>query len=802
MKTIVYRVPSWDPPKTLGPFSRLVGPLGAGPYTGTVAVTLAAFTSAASGTVTNPDITGTVSVTLAAFTSTASGTATPPAITGTVAVTLANFTSNASGTFFLGIVGSVAVTLANVTPSASGRAGYSRYPASVSGRKLLDQHGNVYLMRTFSSWAIASNLSLSEITTALEGVVSNGFNAITMWIGGTQDWGTGWHQYTNDNGDNYWSGTVWGSSLGTGWASIDHVVQECHRLGLAVNMSFCGGNGTNGCGDDWEARTNTNMYDAGVAIATRYASYPHLVWHVMLDDSQTPASTRGQRVEALFDGINDTEGASLRPVRWMEPQQGSSIDSQGWRGTTQMNCPVNGIYLYTDSSVEHVENGWADVTTVPFGDVEPPYDGSTHYTGNLGQQLRERSIAVFIEGGVYINYGHEDWWPFGANGIFTEGIAWTDVQTHDHTIQQSYIWDLIDTYCADTNWDRHTGFVTTGEGSGDTKAAAGSSGTAALAYFPNNRTIQVDTTIINGTSNVRLRWFDPTDGTYSTIAASEAQQTGRSVTLPSARGDGTRDFVLVVDALNDVTGTVAVTLAPFTSDASGTSTPPSFTGTVAVSLAAFTSSASATSTPPSFTGTVAVTLDNFTSSGTGAFTPAGSGSAAVTLQNFTSAASGTFTAPSITGTVAGTLAGFTSSASGTAVPPPITGTSTQTLAAFTATASGTYAPPAFTGTAAATLANATASAAGVIGQNGTATPTLANATANASGTFIPPPITGTVAVVLGLFIAAASGSGSGVRESVIRRWRVHADDRRLTPIHDRIYRPPNIDERTDRPPAR
>src|SRR5204863_4277028 len=118
---------------------------------------------------------------------------------------------------------------------------------------------------------------------------------------------------------------------------------------------------------------------------------------------------------------------------------------------------------------------------------------------------------------------------------------------YTQTIQQSYVLPVLNKYLTDPGWLPTSSFVTTGEGTGGSKAAIGAASHAALAYFPDARTIVVDTTIIAGTSNVRLRWFDPVANSYTSIATSEAQQTGRSVTLPAARGDGTRDFVLVVD---------------------------------------------------------------------------------------------------------------------------------------------------------------------------------------------------------------------------------------------------------------
>ena len=113
------------------------------------------------------------------------------------------------------------------------------YPASVSDRKILDQNGDVYLMRTFSSWGMAQQLAPAEITTALEAVAANGFNAVTVWIGGGFDLGSSWNRYTNANGDGFWTGTPWASGLGEGWSSVDWIVQETARLGLTANLSFC-----------------------------------------------------------------------------------------------------------------------------------------------------------------------------------------------------------------------------------------------------------------------------------------------------------------------------------------------------------------------------------------------------------------------------------------------------------------------------------------------------------------------------------------------------------------------------------
>lgn len=482
----------------------------------------------------------------------------PPSYTGTEGISFYATVSSGSPTLApanldagatIGAAGALTqhqvLSVANLASSARLGAAQSgpRVPTSTSGRKVLDQHGDVFLLHTMSSWGLYILSTDADITQALEDCATNHFNAVTVWIGGGQT-GSGWPTYNDGRGRAFWSSTPWASSLGTGWNTIDWIVAECARLGMVAVLSL----NAWAAGTDMEAASNAQMQTAGAAVATRYAAATNIQWHVMFDDApgttHTPASTRGQRIEAFFQGVESVESGA-RPVRWMEPARTDSVYATGWTATTYFH-PINGWYSYDNDAVDIVDASYAEAA-IPTGDPEPPYDGSTHYTGDMGQQLRERVYSSFIRGAQYLQHGQEDFWRFGASGAgFTESLTWDQVVSHDHTIEQRYANDLIDTYCADPTW-APSSLITTGVGSGDTKAAGGNSDTAALAYFPNNRTIVVDTTVIAGTDNVRLRWFDPVAGTYSSIATDEAQNASRSVTLPAARGDGTRDFVLVVD---------------------------------------------------------------------------------------------------------------------------------------------------------------------------------------------------------------------------------------------------------------
>jgi hypothetical protein len=167
------------------------------------------------------------------------------------------------------------------------------------------------------------------------------------------------------------------------------------------------------------------------------------------------------------------------------------------------------------------------------------------------------------------------------------------------------------------------------------------------------------------------------------------------------------DKTPAVGAAPTITGSAAITLADFTSDASGTSVAAGATGSAAITLDGFTASASGAEI---LTGSATVTLGDATSSATG--TESIIGTSATTLSDSTSQASGT-QAENATGTANITLDAFTSQATGDggAVEEPvsgggsrniptlsfkdrksitITGIGSVTLDAFTATATGSH----------------------------------------------------------------------------------------------------------------
>jgi hypothetical protein len=135
---------------------------GGSTFTGSGAITEADDTVAGTGILGRS---GSGAITEGADDATGVGDFTSPARTGSGAVTEADDTVAGVGDYTpADITGSGAITEADDAVSGVGVIFDGLYPASISGKKVLDQHGNVYLTKTFSSWKLANKLSDAKVT--------------------------------------------------------------------------------------------------------------------------------------------------------------------------------------------------------------------------------------------------------------------------------------------------------------------------------------------------------------------------------------------------------------------------------------------------------------------------------------------------------------------------------------------------------------------------------------------------------------------------------------------------------------
>jgi hypothetical protein len=506
-------------------------------------VTVTAGTPALSRTVTPTGPTVTVTVGSPALTRTV--TPTGPAVTVT------------AGTVALSYNQPVTPTGATVTVTAGTTVVATTPRITVSGRKLL-KGSDVFHMKAMSLWGLTTNIGNSDITTCLEAIHDLGFNCATfapcgMDLNGAE----GWSQFTNQaTSEAYFTGSPITSTLGPAWDThVIHALNELLRLDMYALFSlYTGFNNTDGLGTELIAAGAGAAFTYGQRVGAKVGAYDNLILHYGADISFDHPSDPATMVDAWFEGFFDGAGRDDFVIV-AEPAEGrtsySQFISQAGVGDYEFFVPnVNSVYETAANSTERFETVWSEsgATSYPVWDCEPAYVDSVRDSSADVQELREQIYAEAFEGGCGINYGHERICGLGGDTGFVDDPDWEAALGDVELEHAMHAFTILDEWTLDTTYGPDATWVTTGEGSGDTKAALGKSDSVLLGYFPTSRTLEVDTTVFTGSSAVRLRWYDPTAGTYSTIAASEAQQTGRSVSFPSNHGDGFSDWVLVVDA--------------------------------------------------------------------------------------------------------------------------------------------------------------------------------------------------------------------------------------------------------------
>jgi hypothetical protein len=140
-------------------------------------------------------------------------------------------------------------------------------------------------------------------------------------------------------------------------------------------------------------------------------------------------------------------------------------------------------------------------------------------------------------------YGNEYVWPFASN--------WQDWQaalTSQGGHEMTYLASLVNAIPWYNLIPDQNGTVFQGVGSPtDYSGAYTSDGTLALAYQPASGTTSQSFLVNMGrfVGSVTAQWYDPTNGTYTTIGTFANSGT-HTFTSPSTNSAGQNDFVLVL----------------------------------------------------------------------------------------------------------------------------------------------------------------------------------------------------------------------------------------------------------------
>jgi hypothetical protein len=307
------------------------------------------------------------------------------------------------------------------------------------------------------------------------------------------------------------------------------------------------GNGT--------VNTTSADYAYGQYIGNYFKSLPNIIW-AFGNDFQ--CYTYGGNDADLYDvdqGILSTDPGALTTMELNFCNDGgyTCIGSSSDDDTEDSwNFSLNAAYTYSPTYAE-VLHAYNQTPTIPAFLVESNYEGQDNpYTdGGSTQNLRLQEWWTMTSGAAGQMYGGPSYGI--ANGFSDSTIDTVGVQ------QLEYQTNLLDSLGEWYNLapDQSHQLVTAGYGTCPTTGsedgvncvtdAETSDHTLALAYLPEGGTITVNMAQMAGATTVR--WFDPTDGDFTSISGSPFANSGsHSFTPPGTNSGGDSDWVLVFQA--------------------------------------------------------------------------------------------------------------------------------------------------------------------------------------------------------------------------------------------------------------
>jgi Protein of unknown function (DUF4038)/Putative collagen-binding domain of a collagenase len=438
-------------------------------------------------------------------------------------------------------------------------AGAPAYPVKVSanGRFLVDQNNTPFLIVGDTPQGLISRLNEKEIDDFFADRQAHGFNTMG-WVDvlcGGRDFIANIYATTPD-GIRPFTGFLPGGTDHTHYdlskpneayfQRLDHIVAlgAKHNILIFIDPIETAG---------WLQTLRNNGLAAanayGQYLGNRYKKFPNVAWLSGNDFGGWQKESDDALVRAVAKGIKSADPDHIQTVEF-DPPFGSSLDDASWAAIIS----INGAYIYGPTYIQVLHN-YNQTPVMPVFLMEAHYEledvGRPPDFGTPAVVRREGYWAM-LTGAKGQFYGNKYTWSFKdgwQNNIDTPGAAQLTLWKNFFT---SIPWqDLVP--------DQEHSVVTAGLGTyGDIKQTQVSKSDYATAsktpdggfvvlYMPTARTITVNMASLK--ANASAKWFDPTNGAYTSITGQPFPNQGtRQFTPPGNNHAGDSDWVLLLDA--------------------------------------------------------------------------------------------------------------------------------------------------------------------------------------------------------------------------------------------------------------
>ena len=418
------------------------------------------------------------------------------------------------------------------------------YPLKVSsnGRFLVDQENEPFLMIGDAPQALMINASVDEAKTLLAHRASHGFNSVWIMLicnaysGGRAD------ASTFDGIKPFTAVDDLSTPNEAYFSRCDQVIRAAADKGINVILDPADTGGFTQI--LWENGID-KCKAYGRYLGNRYKSFDNIIWMSGSDFQNWANDGYNAAAKAVADGIRETDARHLHTLQ-LDYFVSSSLDNALWSSLVTLNA----AYTYYPAYAEVLKD-YNRTPAVPVFLIESDYEFEN---GADSERLRRQEYWSLLSGACGYVYGNAYVWPVTdgwMDNLDTTGVVefgycralFKSRSWHSLVPDQGHI---LVTAGNGTFWSG--GSPSSGISENDYVTAASSpDGKLALVYIPTARTITVNLARLSGA--ITARWYDPTAGTYQSIAGSPFPNSGSQVFVtPGAHADGAGDWVLVLEA--------------------------------------------------------------------------------------------------------------------------------------------------------------------------------------------------------------------------------------------------------------
>jgi hypothetical protein len=442
------------------------------------------------------------------------------------------------------------------------------FPLKVSSnhRYLVDANDQPFLVNQVSSWALIQALSTSEANTYLDTLKSHGYDSVLVSIVSSD-------QRDHGNPPN-WVGDGSGevppfttagnfSTMNPAYfAHADAVIAAAAQRQMLVVLvpSYLGYDYIQGLNDEMSADTVAHMTTYGQYLGDHYKNVTNVIWCLGGDRRPPTGDPLEDRLKAVADGIKAKDRSDrLWTAHWVgEPLSGgpygsySQIDaSPTFAGYFQ----VNGYYSYNSGRPSYVDNlnAYAYTPTMPAFNLDQSYRTTPAWNWPQGEayELRRKAHWAMLNGGFGSSFDSGQQFMFGPD-------VYTEMETDSFYEQQQWwnFWSALPWWKLVPS-GQSTSFVTQpgsnfGVNGDYIISALADDKSFGIAYTVDGGAISIAlSSFASAGPNVRARFWDPTNGAFTSVSGSPLAASGTHAFTPAGQNAaGGTDWLLLLESVN------------------------------------------------------------------------------------------------------------------------------------------------------------------------------------------------------------------------------------------------------------